>query len=142
MKWLAGTRASRQGLLPSTAGGRRGRGPDQSSVDAGRCHGLGLLAEQESSRHLDEFGLAHKKGRFLAGLGIAGEDCRLRLKHLAEVPSPPTVYNKQITPEYADLVIKMIRKKPADRFQSVQEFLSQFARVKVFVDDPNPWDEL
>ncbi len=71
----------------------------------------------------------------------ANSAAELLNKHLSELPSPPTVYNKKITPEYADLVLKMIRKKPVDRFQSVQEFLSQFARVKIFQDDPNPWEE-
>ena len=35
--------------------------------------------------------------------------------HLTAQPSPPTVYNKEITSEFSDLVMKMIKKKPADR---------------------------
>lgn len=63
-------------------------------------------------------------------------------KHMSEVPSPPTVYNKEISQEYADLVLKMIRKKAKDRPQSMQEFLSQFSRVRIFKGDPDPLAEM
>lgn len=59
-------------------------------------------------------------------------------KHISEMPSPPTVHNKEITPEFSDLVMKMIKKKPADRPQNLHEFLSQFTRTRVFKTDPMP----
>ena len=59
-------------------------------------------------------------------------------KHLREPPVPPTSFNKNITKEYADLVMKMIKKKPADRPQDLQEFLSLFRRVRIYQDDPAP----
>ena len=49
-------------------------------------------------------------------------------KHLRESPARRRSYNKEITPEFSDLVMEMIRKKPADRPQSLHEFLSRFAR--------------
>ena len=61
--------------------------------------------------------------------------------HLSQTPSPPTVHNKEITPEFSDLVMKMIKKKPADRPQSMHEFTSQFSRVRVFKSDPMPGSE-
>lgn len=63
-------------------------------------------------------------------------------KHLSELPSPPTVHNKDITPEFAELVMSMIRKKPADRPQSLHEFLSKLARTKIYKNDPDPWAEM
>jgi serine/threonine protein kinase len=59
-------------------------------------------------------------------------------KHLGERPIPLTTHNKKVTPEFNDLVLKMIQKKPADRFSSLDEFLSRFRSVRIFTDDPDP----
>jgi hypothetical protein len=32
----------------------------------------------------------------------------------------------------------MIQKRPADRFSSLDEFLSRFRTVRIFTDDPDP----
>ena len=59
-------------------------------------------------------------------------------KHVGEKAMPLTNYNKRVTPEFNDLILKMIQKKPADRFSSLDEFLSRFRSVRIFVDDPDP----
>jgi serine/threonine protein kinase len=59
-------------------------------------------------------------------------------KHLGERPLPLTTLNKQVTPEFNDLVLKLIQKRPADRFSSLHEFLSRFRAVRVLKDDPDP----
>jgi len=59
-------------------------------------------------------------------------------KHLRDIPSPPTAYNKEVTKEYSDLVMEMIRKKPADRPQDLREFLARFSRIRIFQGDPPP----
>jgi hypothetical protein len=59
-------------------------------------------------------------------------------KHLNERPIPLTIHNKKVTPEFNDLVLKMIQKKPADRFSSLDEFLSRFRPVRIYQDDPDP----
>jgi eukaryotic-like serine/threonine-protein kinase len=59
-------------------------------------------------------------------------------KHLSEKPIPLTVHNKKVTPEFNDLVLKMIQKRPADRFSSLDEFLSRFRSVRIYTDDPDP----
>ena len=59
-------------------------------------------------------------------------------KHLSEKPLPLTSHNKRVTPEFNDLVMKMIQKRPADRFSSLDEFLSRFRPVRIFKDDPDP----
>ncbi|MFO0908398.1 MAG: serine/threonine-protein kinase [Isosphaeraceae bacterium] len=59
-------------------------------------------------------------------------------KHIKERPTPLTAYNKKITTEYNDLILKMIAKKPADRLGSLHEFLSKFSRVRIYKDDPDP----
>jgi serine/threonine protein kinase len=59
-------------------------------------------------------------------------------KHLGEKPIPLTAHNKQVAPEFNDLIMKMIQKRPADRFSSMDEFLSRFRSIRIFVDDPDP----
>ena len=71
----------------------------------------------------------------------ANSPTELLQKHISEMPSPPTVHNKEITGEFSDLVMKMIKKKPADRPQSLHEVLSQFNRMRVFKTDPMPGTE-
>ncbi len=62
----------------------------------------------------------------------------LLTKHLRDTPSPPTTYEKSITPEYSDFVLRMLRKKPSDRPKDFQEILSLFSRLRIFKDEPAP----
>lgn len=59
-------------------------------------------------------------------------------KHLSERPGPPSAHNPAITPEFSDLVLKMIQKKPKDRLESLEEFRLAFMRVRIYKDDPDP----
>jgi serine/threonine protein kinase len=59
-------------------------------------------------------------------------------KHLTERPSPPSAHNPDITPEFSDLVLKMIQKKPADRPESLEDFRLAFSRVRIYKNDPDP----
>jgi serine/threonine protein kinase len=68
----------------------------------------------------------------------ANSSQELLQKHLSEKPIPLTSHNKRVTPEFSDLVIKMIQKRPADRFGSLDEFVSRFRSVRIFTDDPDP----
>jgi eukaryotic-like serine/threonine-protein kinase len=68
----------------------------------------------------------------------ANSSQELLQKHVAEKAMPMTNYNKRVAPEFNDLILKMIQKKPADRFSSLDEFLSRFRSVRIFVDDPDP----
>ena len=68
----------------------------------------------------------------------ANSDNELLNKHIREVPNSPIAYNKEVTKEFAELVLEMIRKKPADRPQDLHEFLSRFSRVRIFTSDPPP----
>ena len=43
-------------------------------------------------------------------------------KHLNERPLPLTTHNKLVTPEFNDLVLKMIQKRPADRYAASTSF--------------------
>ncbi len=59
-------------------------------------------------------------------------------KHLNDTPSPVGSLDKNITPEFSDLVMKMIKKKPADRPKNMLEFMSLFSRIRIYKDDPDP----
>jgi eukaryotic-like serine/threonine-protein kinase len=59
-------------------------------------------------------------------------------KHISERPIPPSMHNPAITPEFSDLVLKMIQKKPEDRFPNLEEFRLAFSRVRIYKDDPDP----
>jgi serine/threonine protein kinase len=68
----------------------------------------------------------------------ANSSQELLQKHLSEKPIPLITHNKRITPEFNDLVLKMIQKRPADRFSSLDEFLSRFRTIRIYSDDPDP----
>lgn len=68
----------------------------------------------------------------------ANSPSELLNKHLREQASPPTVHNRAITPEFSDLVMRMIKKKPEDRPANMHEFISQFSRIRIYQDDPDP----
>lgn len=59
-------------------------------------------------------------------------------KHLAERPAPLTMHNKQVTPEFNDLVMTMLQKRPEDRPENLHEFLNRLRVIRIFQDDPAP----
>jgi serine/threonine protein kinase len=59
-------------------------------------------------------------------------------KHIKERAIPLTNHNPRVTPEFNDLVLKMLQKRPADRYESLHEFLTRFRPVRVFKDDEDP----
>jgi serine/threonine protein kinase len=68
----------------------------------------------------------------------ANSSQELLQKHLNERPMAMTTHNKLVTPEFNDLVIKMIQKRPADRFGSLHEVMTRFRSIRIFTDDPDP----
>jgi serine/threonine protein kinase len=59
-------------------------------------------------------------------------------KHMTDRPIPLSAHKDTVTPEFNDLVLSMIRKQPADRPADFGEFLSRFARIRIFTDDADP----
>jgi serine/threonine protein kinase len=53
-------------------------------------------------------------------------------KHIAAPCPAPSLANPEVTPEMDQLVLKMLAKKPKDRFQSTGEILTAFANIQVF----------
>ena len=60
----------------------------------------------------------------------------LLMKHIGEAPAPPSLMNKNVTPELDAAVLKLLSKKPEDRPADMREVMSLFRNVRCFVDDP------
>ncbi len=53
-------------------------------------------------------------------------------KHFSEVSQKPGMLNPDVTDEFGTLVLKMMAKKPQDRYKTFHEVLSDLKKVKVF----------
>jgi serine/threonine protein kinase len=66
----------------------------------------------------------------------------LLTRHLrAAVPSLEAA-NRDVTPEFAQLIRRAMSKKPSARFKSVGEFYEELCKIKVFRRDPSPPEEV
>ena len=54
------------------------------------------------------------------------------VKHISERPVPPSSINPNVTPECDEFILKMLAKKPKDRFQSMEEVVSSLRNLKLF----------
>lgn len=59
-------------------------------------------------------------------------------KHRREQPAPPSMHNKDITPEFSELILQTLKKDPAARPADLREFLARFSRIRVYNDAPPP----
>jgi serine/threonine-protein kinase len=59
----------------------------------------------------------------------------LLTRHFTEKPVPPTAHNKDLTDEFAALVVKMMSKKKEDRPASFHEVLMALRKIKIFKDE-------
>ena len=66
--------------------------------------------------------------------GLSPND--LLKKHLSEEPAPPSVVNRNCTPELDMVLMKMLSKKPKDRPQEFRDVMSLFRNCRVFLEDP------
>ena len=57
-------------------------------------------------------------------------------RHIADAPVEPSLINSNVTPEMDALILKMLAKKPKDRFQECSEVASEIARIKIFKEEP------
>lgn len=71
--------------------------------------------------------------------GLSPND--LLKKHLSEDPAPPSVVNKNVSPDLDAIVLKLLSKKPKDRPQEMREVMSMFRNCKFFLEDPVEMNE-
>jgi eukaryotic-like serine/threonine-protein kinase len=62
-------------------------------------------------------------------------------KQLVEKPVTPQSHNKDITDEFAALILRMLSKKKDDRPPTCHDVLIAMRKMKVFKTDPDPMDE-
>jgi serine/threonine protein kinase len=57
-------------------------------------------------------------------------------KHISESPAPPSLANPNVTPELDAVILRMLSKKPKDRYAEMREVMSALRNVKCFKEDP------
>jgi serine/threonine protein kinase len=62
-------------------------------------------------------------------------------KQLVEKPQSPQSYNKDVTDEFAALVMRMLLKKKEERPPTCHDILIAMRKMKVFKSDPDPVEE-
>jgi serine/threonine protein kinase len=62
-------------------------------------------------------------------------------KQLTEKAITPQAHNKDVTDEFAALVLKMLSKKKEERPATCHDVLIAMRKMKVYKSDPNPVDE-
>jgi eukaryotic-like serine/threonine-protein kinase len=60
----------------------------------------------------------------------------LLLKHLMDPPAPPSSHEKNITPELDQFILKLLAKKPSNRFDDMNQAYAEIRSSKLFKEDP------
>ncbi|MDB5313814.1 MAG: pknB 18 [Gemmataceae bacterium] len=56
-------------------------------------------------------------------------------RHFTEKPAPPSMYNKDLTDEFAALIVKLMAKKKTDRPANFHEVLMELRKIKIYKDE-------
>ena len=59
-------------------------------------------------------------------------------RHLSTKPQPLTVFDKNITPEFAAYVQRMMAKDPKDRPDNMKDVMMEIKTQKIFYNPPQP----
>jgi len=62
----------------------------------------------------------------------------LLMKHLKAAPPPADAANRNITPEFSQLIQRTLTKNPDGRPESMTQFLREFKAIRVFQEPPRP----
>jgi eukaryotic-like serine/threonine-protein kinase len=57
-------------------------------------------------------------------------------RHLAAAAPEPSLLNSNVTPEMDAVIMKMLAKKPKDRFQECSEIVSAISKISIFKEEP------
>lgn len=60
----------------------------------------------------------------------------LLVRHIQDIPAPPSAFNSNVTPEMDRVILKMLAKKPAERYKDCKQLLIELKKVEPFKDDP------
>ncbi|MCA9073413.1 MAG: serine/threonine protein kinase [Planctomycetaceae bacterium] len=67
---------------------------------------------------------------------MGGTPNELLMMHVRDQPDLPSSYHPNVHPEADALVMKMLKKKPSDRHESMQEVFTEVRSLKLFRQDP------
>ena len=100
------------------------------------------IQRQPATPHADIYGLGCTFYELLTTrLLFTGDSLNdLLNKHLSTTPPPVVQRNKNVTPEFAELLKTMLAKKPQDRQKDTQELLRQLQNIRVFRRSPSKED--
>jgi serine/threonine protein kinase len=59
-------------------------------------------------------------------------------RHLTTKPTPLTVFDKNITPDFANYVLRMMAKDPKDRPASMKDVMMEIKTQRIFYNQPQP----
>ena len=63
-------------------------------------------------------------------------------RHLATKPPPPSLLNDNVAPELDRLVLRLMGKTPADRFESMEDLVAEIRNTRFFLEETEePTDE-
>ena len=68
----------------------------------------------------------------------ANSPSELLQRHLSNKPQPLTVFDKNITPEFAAYVLKMMAKDPKDRPATMKDVMMEIKTQRIFYNQPAP----
>jgi serine/threonine protein kinase len=63
-------------------------------------------------------------------------------RHLSTRPQPLTVFDKNITPEFSNYVLRMMAKDPKERPASMKDVMMEIKTQKIFYNPPQPPSEV
>jgi serine/threonine-protein kinase len=95
------------------------------------------LLKKAATPQTDMYSLAITLFELITGQGpfTASTPDELLNKHLKETPPPPSQFNDNVTPEMDQFILRMLAKKPVNRFANMNEMLAEFRSLKVFKED-------
>ena len=106
------------------------------------------LAEEDATPQSDVYALGVLLYQMLAGRVpfTANTPMGVFLRHIRDIPQPPTVFNAAIPPEVEEVILRSIEKDPQSRYQSAQELYLAYqqavkdatTRQEAMVDQPVP----
>ena len=56
-------------------------------------------------------------------------------RHLATKPPPPSLLNENVAPELDRLVLRLMGKTPADRFESMEDLIAEIRNTRFFLEE-------
>jgi serine/threonine protein kinase len=59
-------------------------------------------------------------------------------RHLSSKPQPLTVYDKNITPDFAAYVVRLMAKDPTDRPENMKDVMMEIKTQRIFYNPPQP----